>query len=241
MNIITKPNALLVMMLLITSGVKAQDSDLHRMQHDSELFHMIRLETSAGASPHQSYQQYDLDAWLGGDDNKLWLKSEGRWRDATSDRQNIWALYSRNISTFWDLQIGWRVDEQPQSSQYLVLGVEGLAPYFFETEAHVMLGKTGDYILRIKQRNDFLITQRLIVQPYFELTAYRQSETTPQRGTGSTEGELGLQMRYEITRGFAPYLDLRYERQFGQTAAIARHQGQETQNWIGQIGLRLMF
>jgi copper resistance protein B len=241
MNIITKSMLMgLGFMSLFTSSL-AQETDLNQMQHDNTLFHMVRIEAGGGASDQQSYQQYDLDAWWGSDEHKLWVKSEGRWRDGHADKQNIWALYSRNISTFWDLQMGLRVDDQPKSSEYLVLGVEGLAPYFFETEAHLMLGKAGDNILRLKQRNDFLFTQRLILQPYFELTAYSQSNASIQRGEGISEGELGMQLRYEITRGFAPYIDVRYERKFGQTADFARHQQLDVDNWLGQIGLRLMF
>ena len=129
----------------------------------------------------------------------------------------------------------------PLSTTYAVLGVEGLAPYFFETEAHLFISDEGDVSARIRQENDFLLTQKLILQPYIEANLYAQDVPELDIGAGLSDAEFGLQTRYEYTRGFAPYVDVRYERKFGETSSIAKSNGEENDAVIGSIGLKLLF
>ena len=121
------------------------------------------------------------------------------------------------------------------------MGFEGLAPYFFETEAHALINKEGDISFRLKQRNDFLVTQRFILQPFVELNVNGQSDKASKQGAGLSKGELGVQARYEFTRKFAPYFEVKYDRKFGQTASYAKVEGEDVDAWVAQLGLRLMF
>ncbi len=209
--------------------------------HGSEAYHMFKLETGYGAGQEGPVASWDFDGWYGTDENKLWLKSEGENSDGTLEKAEFWAMYSRNVSTFWDVQGGIRHDIQPHSTSYAVLGVEGLAPYFFETEAHLFVSDEGDITARVRQENDFLVTQRLILQPYAELNLSAQDVDEQEVGAGFTDGEIGLQTRYEITRKFAPYVDVRYERKFGETSSMAKSNGEDNDNLVAGVGLRLMF
>jgi len=209
--------------------------------HGSQMFHAFRLETDTGAGKDGSISTWDLKGWVGGDDNKLWLKSEGEYANGKIDKAEIWALYSRNISTFWDAQAGVRYDFKPDGTPYLALGFTGLAPYFFETEAHLFVSDQGDLSARLREENDFLLTQKLILQPYAELNLSAQSVPEQEIGSGISNGEIGLQTRYEFTRKFAPYIDIRYERKFGETSSIAQDNGESTDDLIGSVGLRFMF
>lgn len=209
--------------------------------HESLIFHAFRLETDYGGGTDGPVASWDLDGWIGGDMNKLWLKSEGENSDGATEQMEFWALYSRNIADFWDLQAGLRHDVQPRATTYAVFGVNGLAPYFFETEAHLFISDDGDVSARLREENDFLVTQRLILQPYLEANIFAQDVEEQDIGAGLSSAELGLQTRYEITRKFAPYLDLRYERKFGETSSIAKNHGEDNDNFITAIGLRLMF
>jgi len=208
----------------------------------TSIFHAFRSETDIGDSRDGALYKWDFDGWIGGDVNKLWLKSEGKKLDGkTTEQAEFWAMYSRNIATFWDAQIGVRVDEQPSSIPYLAAGVEGLAPYFFETEIHFFVSEDKDVTARIRQENDLLITQRLITQPYFELNLSAQNVSEQEIGSGITSGEFGIQTRYEFSRKFAPYIDLTYERKFGSTSTIARKNNENRDDFIASVGLRLMF
>lgn len=215
--------------------------DPHMSEHGDAVFHKVRLEAAAGEADGKGYVGFDLDGWVGTDQNKLWIKSEGQRTNGNTEKLNVWALYSRNIATFWDAQVGVRVDNDPKATTYFVAGFEGLAPYFFETEAHAFVSKDGDVSFRLKQRNDFLVTQRFILQPFVEFTANGQSDKASKQGAGLSKGELGVQARYEITRKFAPYFEVKYDRKFGQTASFAKAENEDVDAWIAQLGLRLMF
>lgn len=216
-------------------------ADEHKDEHGGQVFHMFRLEADYGASQENPVASWDLDGWIGTDENKLWLKSEGEAEDGETGQAEFWALYSRNVATFWDAQIGIRHDTQPESTTYLAVGFDGLAPYFFETEAHLFLSDEGDVSARLRQETDLLITQCLIAQPYLEANFYAQDIEDQEIGAGLANAEIGLQMRYEITRKFAPYIDIRYERLFGETSSITKRQGGDNDDVIASLGLRLMF
>mgnify|MGYP002781303672 CR=1 FL=1 len=211
-------------------------------EHGGGIFHMFRLEVDAGSTTDgASVQHWDLDGWVGTDENKLWLKSEGELADNSLEGAEFWALYSRNISTFWDAQAGIRYDSKPESTAYLALGVNGLASYWFETEAHLFISQHGDVTARLRQENDLLLTQKLILQPYLEVNLSAQDVPEQEIGAGVTNGQIGVQTRYEITRKFAPYVDLHYGRKFGETSSIAEREGEEKDEWVGTVGLRIMF
>lgn len=211
-------------------------------EHGGGVFHMFRLETDIGSNADgDTIASWDLDGWVGGDENKLWLKAEGERADGKLESAEFWALYSRNIATFWDAQAGIRYDSQPESTAYLTFGVNGLAPQWFETEAHLFVSEHGDVSVRLREENDFLITQKLILQPYAEVNLFAQDVREQDVGAGIADGQIGLQARYEFTRAFAPYVDVRYGRKFGETASIAKSEGEDRDELAGAVGVRLMF
>lgn len=211
-------------------------------EHGKSVYHAFRLEAGLGSVENgQGVADWDLDGWIGTDEDKLWLKSEGERSNGEAEQAEFWAMYSRNIATFWDLQIGIRHDTQHQSLTYGVIGFEGLAPYHFETEAHLFISEDGDISVRLRQENDLLLTQRLIVQPYLEASLFAQDVVELDIGAGLPSAELGVQIRYEVTRGFAPYIELKYERRFGKTSAIAERNGEEKDAVVGTLGIKFLF
>ncbi len=103
------------------------------------------------------------------------------------------------------------------------------------------MSKDGDLSFRLKQRNDFLVTQRFILQPFVELIVNGQSDKVSKQGAGLSRTELGVQARYEFTRKFSPYFEVKYDRKFGQTASYAKAENEDIDAWVAQIGLRVMF
>lgn len=211
-------------------------------EHEEEVFHAFTLEASAGENrDNASLRSWDLDGWIGTDDNKLWIKSEGFEADHQTESSENWLLYSRNVATFWDAQIGVRDDNRPESTSYFVAGINGLAPYYFETQAHLFVSQEGDVSLRIREENDFLFTQKLILQPYVEVNIFAQDVKELDVGSGLSEASIGMQLRYEITRKFAPYLEISYEKLYGGTADIAITNGEDRSDNTVTAGFRLMF
>lgn len=195
------------------------------------------LEGSAGADPSA---RWEARAWIGDDRDRLLLRSEGEHADGASAAET-WALASHNISTFWDVQAGLRKDSGPDGASYAVLGLEGLAPYFFDSEAHALVADDGDVSLRLHQSVDVLLTQKLVLQPRLEINAGLGRATDRALGSGLRDSEFGLRLRYELAREFAPYVEWRRERRHGETADLQRAAGETTGDSGWHLGLALRF
>jgi copper resistance protein B len=206
------------------------------------LYYMVRGEIDASESDDDTLITWDGEAWAGyGDQYRLWLKSEGEVHDGDTEEGEVQLLFSSAISEFWNLQGGVRYDWEPSSLAYAVLGVEGLAPYFFETEAALFLSEDGDLSARLEQSLDVLLTQSLIATPHAELEVYADDVPERRVGAGFSRIEAGVQIRYEITRKFAPYIDVVYERALGETSILARASGDDVEDVTVRGGIRFWF
>lgn len=164
---------------------------------------------------------WEVHAWYGRDYDKLWLKTEGESISGEeSGRAEL--LWDRIVSKWWSVQAGLRQDFGPGPSRsWAAVGLQGLAPHFFEIEAALYVGDSGRTAARFSIDYDVLLTQRLILQPQFELDAYGKQDPENGIGSGLSHMELGLRLRYELCREFAPYVGLTWERKLGDTADLA--------------------
>jgi copper resistance protein B len=160
--------------------------------------------------------RWDGEGWYGGDIHRLVVKSEG---DGGTDRAEVQALYSRAIGPYVDLQGGLRQDLGAGAKRtYATIGVEGLAPYWFQVEGALFLSDKGDLLGRVQAYYDQRVTQRLILQPRAELNVAAQDVPTSGIAAGLSEAELGLRLRYEIKREVAPYVGVSWEHRRRVTA-----------------------
>lgn len=182
------------------------------------------------------------EAWWGGDYNRLVVKSEGEGSGGDLEDAELQLLYSRAISPYFDLQAGLRQDLQdgPKRS-YASVGFEGLAPYWFETEGAVFLSNEGEAFARLEGSYDLRLTQRLILQPRAEVNFSAQDIPELELGSGVTDLELGLRLRYEVTREFAPYVGVTFDRKFGGTSDYAKALGEDDNETSLVIGVRAWF
>jgi len=187
---------------------------------------------------------WDAQGWIGGDVNKLWIKTEGDYlfeKDTVGEAE-LQALYSRAIASYWDLQVGVRHDFKPDPSRtFGVVGVQGLAPYWFEVDAAAFVSEDGDVEARIEAEYDLLITQRLIVQPRAELNFAVQDVKELGIGSGLSTAALGVRLRYEVRREVAPYIGVSWTRATGDTADFAREDGENVSSFSVVSGVRLWF
>lgn len=187
---------------------------------------------------------WDAQGWWGGDRNKIWLKTEGEYsfEEDAFEEAEVQALWSRAISTFFDVQAGVRHDFLPGDDRtYGVVGVQGLAPYWFEVDAALFVSDDGDVSARIEAEYELLLTQRLILQPRTELTFAAQDVAEYGVGSGLSSAELGARLRYEIKREFAPYIGIDWTRSVGTTADFVRADGDDPSGVSFVAGLRLWF
>lgn len=211
------------------------DNAVHRfMQAD-------RLEIGAG--DNDDINVWDVQGWMGGDHNKFWFKSEGEGVLGESPEEaELQTLYSRTVSPFWDVQIGARYDVRPDPDRgHAVIGLQGLAPYWFEVDTAAFVSDRGDVTFRAELEYELLLSQRWILQPRLELNAAAQDMPEYGIGSGFSSIEAGLRLRYEIRRELSPYIGVSWSRTLGSTADLVRSEGEPVGNTVVVIGLRLWY
>ncbi len=186
---------------------------------------------------------WDVNAWIGEDYNKIAFKSEGeKLVGGKVEAVETQFLYRRLISKFFDLEAGFRRDFRPNPKRsFAVLGIQGLAPYWFEVNGSAFLSNKGDLSARFEAGYDLLLTQKLILEPSAEVNVAFSNDAARGVGRGLSDIDLGLRLRYEITRKFAPYIGLNWERKFGKTASFARDEGESVSSFSILTGVRFWF
>jgi copper resistance protein B len=212
---------------------------------DDPLLTMVKIEKleilDADSGEHRP-ALLDGYAWIGKDLHKLYIKTEVERVAGDNEEAEVQLLYSRALYPFWDLQLGWRRDFEPRPERnWLAIGMQGLAPYMFEVDAVLYLGESGRLAARLDAEYEYMFTQRWVLTPEVEINAY--SKDDPQRGVGSGVADIsaGLRLRYEIYREFAPYLGVNWSRTLGDTADLARAEGEKISDTRMVVGIRAWF
>ncbi len=207
------------------------------------LFDLLEFQLA----PNVRAARWDILGWYGGDTDRIWFKSEGRYNGATRNGEgDLQVLYGRLISPFVDFQAGFRWEQQLSWDNNLgrafgVVGIQGLVPFGMELEAAAFLSTQGDVSARLTLVQDFPLTQRLILQPRFEMNVAVQSVPSYGVGSGVNDIELGLRLRYEIMREFAPYVGVSWLRSLGDTATFRANGGENTSVLQFVAGVRTWF
>lgn len=200
-----------------------------------------RLEVRAG-SGHEGYA-WKGSAWYGSELDKLVLATEGEGLFGESaERVEVNALWRRAVSPYFNFEAGVRQDFRPEPRRtYAVLGVEGLAPYWIETEAQLFISHKGDVHARLTASHDLRLSGPLVLQPETEVNFALQDVPALGIGAGLERIELGARLRYEIRPELAPYVGVNWERSFGGTARATRAAGDGASAVTAVAGLRAFF
>jgi len=218
-------------------------SQEHMDVHGSAPFGMLlvdQLEAFHGKDGNG--QTWEAQGWHGNDENKLWVRTEGERSRGKLEGGDLEVFWNHNIATFWSTQLGGRQDlgEGPKRT-WAALGVQGLAPYWFELEATGYVGPAGRTAARLRAEYELLFTQRLILQPEAEINLYGKSDPQRRIGSGISDAQFGLRLRYEIRRQFAPYIGVNWVRRIGTSADYARQDHQPVLDRQIVAGIRIWF
>ncbi len=205
----------------------------------SVLFNLAEYRVQKGGDAYR----WDGEGWFGGDIDRFVVKTEGEGAVRGGvDSAEVQTLYSRAIDPWFNLQAGVRHDFKPGPARtYATIGFEGIAPYWFEVEGALFLSDKGDLLGRLEGYYDQRITQKLILQPRVELNFAAQDVPANGIGSGLSDAELGLRLRYELKREFAPYVGISWESKAGGSARFARAAGDRVQATSLVIGIRTWF
>lgn len=220
-----------LLIMLIATTTQAADSIYTFVQAD-------RLEYQETSSAWV----WDIQGWIGGDYHKLFVKLDGAAEDGGDNENELQLLYSRAVSAYFDLQLGVRHDFGTDPSRtHAVIGLQGLAPQWFEIDLAGFVSEDGDLSASLQVEYDLLITQQLIIQPAFEMTIAAQDNRELGLGKGLQTTELDLRLRYEIRREIAPYIGLSWQKAYGNTADFVQAAGEDDSFVTWLAGLRLWF
>ncbi len=212
---------------------------------DNQIFaHVLLDQFENRTNGPDNELRWDGEAWVGTDMNKLWLKSEGFSTNTTVSDGDHEALYDRPIPhmRYFDAQAGVRADlDSGPRRAWAAVGIEGLAPYFFQFSPTLYIRDGGNVAGRLTGSYDLLLTQRWIVQPQAELNFYNKDDPARQIGSGLSDLDTGIRLRYEISRKFGPYVGFAYNGQYGDTASYARRARETASDPRFVFGLRLWY
>jgi copper resistance protein B len=256
---------LLVMLVFVAAPTRGEETDHSQADH-SQMNHAATDGTakkpiSAHAAADNAIHSYflfdqleirdshpdtgfgwDLEGWIGTDLTRLWLRSEGEIASSRTEAAEMEVLVGRSISPWWDIVAGLRHDFRPEDSRtFGAIGVQGLAPQWFELDATLYLGDAGQSAARFTAQYELLFTNRLVLQPRVELNLHGKTEASRNIGSGLSNMEAGLRLRYEFTRQFAPYVGLEWTKAFGKTATLLKGSSGGTSDAHVVGGVRLWF
>ena len=185
---------------------------------------------------------WDAEAWYGGDYHKAWLQAEGERGSGETHESRLEGGWDRIVSAWWSLRVGLRHDAGiGPTRDWLGAGITGLAPGFIETEATVYVGEDSRSAARINVERDFLLGQRMVLQPKLEMSLYGRDDPAKLIGSGLSDLKFGLRLRYEFWREFAPYLGLQWVGHFGESADLRRAAGEDADELLWVAGIRAWF
>lgn len=180
-------------------------------------------------------------AWIGGDVDRLWLRSEGERSGGKTDAADIEALYGHSVSPWWDAVVGVRHDTHAGAARTsIAIGLQGMAPQKFEATATAYIDAHGRVAARLGVERDIPLSAHWYVQPMVE--ANLQAHRDPRSATGAARSSLetGLRLRYEVSRRFAPYIGVVHERRYGMDTGSAGPDTHDTDTrWV--FGVRFWF
>jgi copper resistance protein B len=222
----------------------ARSRDTLRREHGAFstsmiLFDLAEYQARKGGDGYR----WEGEAWFGGDINRFMVKTEGEgtFGEPIEDAE-VQLLYSRAVAPYWNAHVGVRHDFRPDPSRtYAVVGIEGVAPYWFHLSGQLFLSDKGDFRARAEGSYDQRITQSLILSPRAEFNLSAQDMPAIGVGSGLTDVELGLRLRYEVRKEFAPYIGVEWSRKVGDTARYARIAGEDAGVTNFVAGIRFWF
>ncbi|WP_168418144.1 copper resistance protein B [Acinetobacter towneri] len=223
----------------------------HRQEHGAQIYAVTTVDTQWQLNESgEGALQSELQTRIGTDENKLFLKIHRTKHESQPTEYDAKLLYSRMLSDFWDVQAGVRYRNQTaelvqqtdtEESLDVVLGLHGLAPYFFETDAHVYVGHDHYAAVELETTRDLLLTQKWIAQPYLDVKLQISDDTRYAQKTGLSHVAAGLELRYEVNKNIMPYVDVGYAYHKGNQHTAWQTSTPSEQGWLYAAGLRFRF
>lgn len=224
----------------------APSNDDHLKEHGGQIYKLTRLENAWIVDEDgKGNLGTKFDTLIGTDENRLFIEANLDKAESNDPKYDVSALYSRNVAPFWDVQAGVRYSEDKNNSSSDrvdgVIGILGLAPYFFETQAYLYGGENNFWGASFEFDRDLLLTQKLITQPYIAADIVLNDNSDFAAKSGLSELKTGIKTRYEINKRIRPFVDVAYQYEKGQKATFMQEATNSEKGWKYGAGIELVF
>lgn len=216
--------------------------------HDNPNFWSIDAEKLQLAQQHhqnddQYSGQYDVRIWYGNSANRLYINNEGELQKQKLTDASSEIAWWHAIAPYWNTSLGFKQDygHEQRDQSWTSIGINGVAPYWFDVGANLYVSKDGDTQLKLSGSYDLYISQKLVLQPEIETTFYGKNNAAYQYGSGLSSIGSGFKLRYDITPQISPYIGFEHERFFGKTADYLRQDHEATHDSQIAVGLRFWY
>ena len=233
--------------IILTARKRSDGShDDHLKEHGGQIYQVTRLENAWMVDEDgKGNLGTKFETLIGTDENRLFIEANSEKSESNDPKYAVSALYSRNVAPFWDVQAGVRYSENKNNSSSDrvdgVIGILGLAPYFFETQAYLYGGENNFWGASFELERDLLLTQKLITQPYIEADVIFSDDSNYAAKSGLSELKTGIKTRYEITKRIKPFIDVAYQYEKGQKATSMQEATESEKGWKYGAGIELVF
>ena len=233
--------------IILTARKRSDGShDDHLKEHGGQIYQVTKLENAWIVDEDgKGKLGTKLETLIGTDENRLFIEANSEKSESNDPKYAVSALYSRNVAPFWDVQAGVRYSEDKNNSSSDrvdgVIGILGLAPYFFETQAYLYGGENNFWGTSFEFERDLILTQKLITQPYIEADVVFSDDSDYAAKSGLSELKTGIKTRYEITKRIKPFIDVAYQYEKGQKATSMQEATDSEKGWKYGAGIELVF
>ena len=233
--------------IILTARKRSAPShDDHLKEHGGQIYQVTKLENAWIVDEDgKGKLGTKLETLIGTDENRLFIEANSEKSESNDPKYAVSALYSRNVAPFWDVQAGVRYSEDKNNSSSDrvdgVIGILGLAPYFFETQAYLYGGENNFWGASFELERDLLLTQKLITQPYIEADVIFSDDSNYAAKSGLSELKTGIKTRYEITKRFKPFIDIAYQYEKGQQDTFMQEATNSEKGWKYGAGIEFVF
>ena len=223
------------------------DHAAHLKEHGGQIYQQTTLESKWLRNDNaQGALKSKLETRIGTDENKIFIKVHADKAESQQAEYDAKLLYSRNVADFWDVQAGIRYRNDPnreidQNQVDAVLGLHGMAAYFFETNAYVYIGQDRQVSFNLETERDLLLTQKLIIQPYLDINVVLSDDSNYAKKTGLNSVQVGLETRYEINKKVMPFMDVAYGYNKGVQETAWQKSSSSENAWFYGAGIRFKF
>ena len=223
------------------------DHAAHLKEHGGQIYQQTTLESKWLRNDNgQGALKSKLETRIGTDENKIFIKVHADKAESQQAEYDAKLLYSRNVADFWDVQAGLRYRNDPnrevdQDQVDAVLGLHGMAAYFFETDAYVYIGQDRQVSFNLETERDLLLTQKLIIQPYLDMSIVLSDDSNYAKKTGLNSVQVGLETRYEINKKVMSFIDVAYGYNKGVQETAWQKSSSSENAWFYGAGIRFKF